>query len=328
MSTELSAYAMTKKNTPIPAGWMLVEPENCNPAETVVQFWNPGIQGWEALTMDGGAPPASFVGPWSAGQSCLIVKDPNYVAPPPVAAAPAFPMFGGAAVAPPFAAPAAFAPPPAAVPVAAPAPAPVVSIPVPVAVPMIPVQAAPVVPVFTPAPVQAAPVVLPTEATPAFVPPTLPSVPQAFTAPVAEAEDRAQISAADPNEVSAWLAAREGVKAQLDALEKVESEIRKRIVKTCFPDGLREGTNKCTLPDGRILTITGKVNRTVDTGLVPTALGALQQKNGTAPSGLFRTKYELDMRVFKALDVSDKALLANCITEKEGSLQLAVSEPK
>ena len=331
MSDAQLNYENTKRTTPIPTGWKLVEPSDCNPTADVVNFWDPIDQCWLQLKITAEGAPEAFNKLWTGGSTCLVVKDPNYVAPPPA------PTFGGMSNLP-FAAPTPFAipalvaaptipvapthyvapitlnpvpaiPAPIQIPVAMPAP-----IAIPIAAPaMLPMPTAPVIPTFTPAP----------------------SLPQIPSFPVAQIEkeevtpeSEAPFSAADPNEVSAWLAAHEGVKAQIDALEKVEKELRKRIVKTCFPDGLREGANKCSLPDGGEVVITGVVNRSIDESQVPTALQALQAKNGVAPTGLFKTKYGIDLRVFRGLSAEDKALLADCVTEKEGLPQLTVKAPK
>ena len=82
------------------------------------------------------------------------------------------------------------------------------------------------------------------------------------------------------------------------------------------------------LPDGRKLTVTGVVNRSVDDALVPAALEALKTHMGVAPTGLFRTTYEVGTKVFKTLDQNTKNLLANVITEKQGAPQLKVTEAK
>lgn len=333
MSDAIANYELTKKNTPIPAGWMLVEPHATDPRTVPVQFWNRNDQCWLELSLDAnGAPSQEFAQLWMEGATCCIVRDPNYVAPPPP------PTFStpfatpfAAPMAPAFAAP--VAPPTPELP---PVPAPVIAAPVLAPIP----QAAPVIPVAIPAPVApAVPTLPPILALAPVVPvvaPVAPAPTNILPFPVAapgapvtvEEEEVAQASAADPNEVAAWLAARDGVKAQLEKLEEVEKELRAKIVKTCFPDGLREGSNKCSLPDGRTLTITGVVNRTMDDAMIDAALEAMKKHFGIAPAGLFRTKYEVGVKVFKGLDGEAKKLLSNVITEKNGSPQLKVSEPK
>ena len=335
MSDAFANYENTKRTAPIPAGWMLTEPQNIAGQDLVdglVQFWTPVDQCWRKLTVTVDAagtvtPCEEFGTLFNGGATCLVVKDPNYVAPPP-------PQSFGAQFATPFAAPTmptftqpSVSPAPAvAAPVVA---APIPAIPVPVAAPVIPVVV-PATPVPPPV-VMATPVVAAPNNILPFQPPVaaqVPASPLGVQAGDEGDEGEGQVSAADPNEVAAWLAARDGVLAQMEALKKVEGELRARIVKTCFPDGLREGSNKCSLPDGRKLTVTGVVNRSVDDALVPAALEALKTHMGVAPTGLFRTTYEVGTKVFKTLDQNTKNLLANVITEKQGAPQLKVTEAK
>lgn len=341
MSDALVNYENTKRTAPIPAGWMLTEPQNiADPINEPVQFWDPMNQCWLKLVIDANGQPCEEFGKfWNGGATCLVVKDPNYVAPPPPAS------FGGAT--PPFAVPSmpTFSVPQATLAPIAPvvAPAPVVA--APVVAPVVPAIPVPVAPVSQAQPVvaMAAPLMdvagntvvpaVPLSVPPANVIPFPTAAAPVTTAPVGiqadeEDEEEAQVSAADPNEVAAWLAARDGVLAQMAALEDVEKELRAKIVKVCFPNGLREGANHCALPDGRKLTVTGVVNRTVDDALVPTALDALRTHFGTAPTGLFRTKYAVGAKVFKGLTPDAKNLLSNVITEKQGAPQIKVSEPK
>ena len=336
MEDAVANYESTKRNAPVPPGWMLVEPNDpaCKPTETKVVFWNSASQTWEDLAVTADGAPEAFNKLWVGGATCLAVRDPNYVAPPPpVVQAPAM---GGL----PFAAPA-----PMQMPFAAPVP-PTAPAPVQVA-PVIPVVApAPVIPVVQPVPAPVIPVVVPV-AQP-IVPQVQPErvvldasaslgktyistpLPAGFVAepePTFPKAENEVLSEADPNEVSAWLAAYKGVTDQINALEAVKNELRKKIVNTCFPNGLVEGAgNKCVLPDGRKLTITGVVNRTVDAALVPSVLEALQVKNGVAPVGLFKQTYKLDLRVFRGINKDDKMILSNAITEKQGSPQLKVSD--
>lgn len=333
----LANYANTKKTAPVPPGWMIVEPNDFDPNATASKFWNPLDQCWLDLQIADHNVMGEFNKFYPAGATCIVIRDPNYVAPPPPPLG-QMPAFGGGL---PFAAPLPFAATtPAPIPQAQPT-IPVIpqvqATPViPVAIPVIP-QTQPVVQVQTPAPMfnPSAPM-LPTPGHPGF--PVEQAVGLAAAAPTFAPisvateedgeEDSGSVSAADPNEVSAWLIARDAVKAQIDKLEEVENELRTRIVKTCFPDGLREGANKCALPDGRKLTITGVVNRTVDDALVQTGLEALQRHLGVAPVGLFKTKYEVSKAVLKTLNADAKALLSNVITEKKGSPQLKVSDVK
>lgn len=328
----LANYEHTKRTAQVPAGWMIVEPQDVDPTSAVMKYWTPVDQCWVDLVLTANGAPAEFNTLFAGGATCIIVRDPNYVAPAPMQV----PSFGGLPFQAPAPMPAAFGAPVAAPVPAAPAPiAPVATVQpvatsapiIPVVVPSVPVapvvvQTIPSIPAIAQALVPEAAPVLPQVTAPAFVPAPL--------AAVEEASDDETVaeSSADPNEVSAWLAARDGVTAQIKALQAVEAELRRKIVSTCFPDGLREGANKCALPDGRKLTITGVVNRTVDDALVQSALEAMQKHFGSVPAGLFRSKYEVGLTALRALPADQKALLANVITEKNGTPQLKVSETK
>lgn len=348
MSDPALNYNNTKNTVPVPAGWMIVEHDNplCTPTTNMVQFWAPSDSCWLELKITAEGAPAEFNAAWGQGTTCLIVRDPNYVAPAPVVVPPTF----AAPVAPglPFAAPSPFPAPVAEAPVYTPPtnmgaapqpgfPAPVAPVqaapvlaPLPVLAPIVP-QATPMIPL----PVVAAPVALPVVQTiptnvipfpnPAPVVATQPQTPAAFVAPELPVE---ATSTADQNEVSAWVAAYEAVKAQIAAFEDVKDELRAKIVKVCFPNGLREGVNKCALIDGRTLNITGVVNRTVDEDHVDTAIANLTAKNGYAPAGLFKTKHVVDKKAFRELSYEDKQILAVAVTEKDGSPQLEVKAAK
>lgn len=317
-------YNNTKNTVPVPAGWMIVDHDHplCVEAakSNALQFWSAGDQCWLELKIDPAlGAPAEFNTAWGQGTTCLIVRDPNYVAPAPVV-----PPSFAAPVAPglPFAAPSPFPAPVA--PVAAP-----VLAPLPVLAPIVP-QATPIIPL--PATPAAIPVALPVvQVMPANVipfPSPAPVQPQAPAAYVPTELPVEATSAADPNEVSAWVTAWEAVKAQIAAFEEVKDELRNKLVKTCFPNGLREGVNKCALIDGRVLNITGVINRPVDEDHLDAAIANLTAKNGYAPAGLFKTKHVVDKKAFRDLSYEDKQILAVAVTEKDGSPQLEVKAAK
>lgn len=317
MSDALQTYEYTKRSVPVPPGWMIIEVSDpaCNPSINALNFWNGIDQCFQDLILDSNnTAPDAFNKFWTEGTTFVVIRDPSFVAPPP----PAFNQMAQL----PFAAPT-----PTAIPQAPAIPAPVAVVPQ-VPLPVLPMPVAPV------AQVQAAPVVpqvpvMPTNLVSFPTPMVKPSaIPALSLNQLDIPESEAPFSAADPNEVAAWWAAREGVMAQIAALDAVKAELQKKIIKVCFPDGLREGVNNCQMPDGSVLGITGVTNRTVDQALVVDAQTALQAKNGVAPTGLFKTKYDIDIRTFKALPHEDKLLLSKCITEKDGSPQFKMKPAK
>lgn len=353
MSDVDTNYENTKRTVRVPPGWMIVNDiPSMDPVNKNYMWWHPteGPNGtWIKLDVTSTDPEVKKVHEdlqalWPAGASIFIEPDPTPAPPPPpaflapgfmpppppsavapseVVAAPAPaapppppPPPARAEVAPPVAvpaisAPATFVPPPPPafnLPVA-PAVAPVVVQPVVAAVPQAPAPIA--IPVRVKPPVAVAPVAAPTPA----------------TLPVATPSGEAPESEADPNAVDAWLAALDGVKDRIKALEAVKAELVAKIVKQCFPDGLKEGAQNCKLPDGRKLTITGVVNRTFDDALVNDACQKIVAAGGN-PEGVFVSKLALGTAAYKALPVNYRNLLADCVTEKDGTPQLKITEPK
>ena len=355
-------YEHTKKNVKVPQGWMLVDDiQRMDPTHKSYMWWHPteGSMGaWLAVDLTNAEQTNTMSTLWNAGSTCFIEKDPNPapVPPPP----PAFLAGGFAppvppALVPPSEAVAAPVPPPSApatAPILPPPPTPVATpVPASPAVPAAPtfvpppppVFHAPAMPVAAPAPAVApvitavpqapAPKPIPVipvvarPATPAPMPvPTAPNTPVATVPQVPEAEAEGE-SSADQNEVDAWLSALDGVKDRIKALEAVKSELVQKIVKVCFPNGLHEGAQNCKLPDGRKLTITGVVNRTFDDALVDSVCRKVIDAGGN-PEGVFVTKLAIGTAAYKALPLQYRNLLADCVTEKEGTPQLKVTELK
>lgn len=350
MSDAEMNYEHTKRNVKVPHGWRIVADTSAmDVVNNEYHWWNPteGSMGaWLKLDATNAADMEALNTLYHAGATCFIERDPNPapIPPPP----PAF-LSAPAPVPVEVHAPSEVAAPPS-IPVAPPAPVfapPAPPAPVAAPVPVVPV-AAPVIPVAPPAPpappafvAPAPPVVIPPVAVAPVVPavPVVPVVPVIPVAPVAApvapvaapipavATDSAPESAADENEVDAWLAALDGVKDRIKALEAVKADIQKKIVAKCFPNGLREGANNCALPDGRKLTITGVINRTFDDAMVPDACAKIVAAGGN-PEGVFVTKLAIGTAAYKALDPKFRNLLADCVTEKDGTPQFKVTEPK
>lgn len=337
MSDAEQNYEHTKRNVKVPHGWRIVADTNTmDVTHNEYHWWNPleGPMGaWLKLDTANAADMQAMGTLWNAGSTCFVERDPN---PAPIPPPP--PAFLSAPAPMPVAvyAPSEVVAPPVIQDAPAIPPVPVFAPPAPPAPPA-PVAVAPVIPVVPPAPpappafqAPAPPVVVP----PVVVAPVIPAVPVApvpapiipqTPAPIVATE--APESNADENEVDAWLAALAGVKDRITALEAVKAELQKKIVVKCFPDGLREGANNCKLPDGRKLTITGVINRTFDDALVPAACDKIVAAGGN-PEGVFVTKLAIGTAAYKALDPKFRNLLADCVTEKEGTPQFKITEPK
>lgn len=355
MSDVQVQYEFTKKNTPIPAGWALVDagtPEfqALDPNTQELCFWVAEEQRWSSMKDGYGVD--RFAERWSAGATLIIKKVPVPVAPPvmtlPPMAPPAFlpqPVAEAPApVLPPFlptpvAAPAPILPPvgildvPGAAITPAPtflppsvveAPAPVVEAPAPSAATSVVRLFGAKAPVAAPSPeVTEVPTFTPPAATtaPAFVP-ALPTAPlQQLNLPGIPVAEVVPESEADPNVLEAMLEQWEALAKRIKAFEEAKDELRKRIVKTAFPDGLKEGVNKAKLPDGGELVITGVKNRTVDEAYVSTVSSLLAQMSAPVP---FKQKFTLDTKVYKTLAPDALAIVAQAVTEKDGAAQIEI----
>lgn len=333
-------YEYTKKNVTVPQGYEIAE-GSINPDAETLLFWHPLERTW--LNFNECYTDFNFPALWAAGSTVIVRQNPalmQAVPPPPV-------------IVPPPAAlpPTSFLPPPVVQPQAAPVQEqqPVVVTP-PAQTPGLTMPrlsmpslsaAAPAAPVVQPQPTFAPPAQPiappPTQMLPTPEAPVAPSLslgttftastPAAFTHFERPEDPDAPTSDANMYEVSAWLAAYKGVKDEIKALEAVKDELRTRIVKTCFPKGLREGSNNCALPNGRKLTITGVVNRTLDPAAVPAAAAKLSQVGGD-PQAVFVYKLALAEPVYKKLSAEQSLALRDAVTEKSGAPQLEVKEPK
>lgn len=114
---------------------------------------------------------------------------------------------------------------------------------------------------------------------------------------------------------------------QLEQIKVRELELRKELFGAAFPDpteGSKE--NKMNLAQGWILQGDYKINRTVDRA----AVEALRGGDNTAPlvDRVFDFEPSLVLKEWKQLDKADRALLADCVTEKPGTPALKIVLPK
>lgn len=344
MSDAALNYEHTKNTVKIPHGWELIDAAagaTCEPDTDELKFWAPQLTPQAFVDFKDSYIDCRFNDLWNAGSTIIIRK--MAVPPPPPPAPMPLPGFLPAPVAPVVAQPQLTTTVETTAGVSAGAPSFLPTPQIPQAAPVVP-QAAPVLPPVSTAPV--APTLrLPTVTTPTlpqlpavevpvapvvptvgvnlggFVPQPASAIPMSHSAPESEV-----MSDAEPNVLDAWLAALDGVKARIEALEDVKKELRDKIVRLAFPKGLREGANSCTLPDGRKLTITGVVNRTVDPAAIPAAKEKLIAAGGD-PASVFMLKEVLNEPTYKRLPSNLMVALADAVTEKQGTPQLKVTEP-
>jgi hypothetical protein len=106
-------------------------------------------------------------------------------------------------------------------------------------------------------------------------------------------------------------------------LKAREMELRKDLFAGAFPSP-KEGTNKHTLPDGRIVKGVYKISRTVDQASVVSVQRKLREDLGTKADDLFPTKFGLDKKVLDSLTDEQKAIAADAYTEKPSAPALEI----
>jgi hypothetical protein len=106
-------------------------------------------------------------------------------------------------------------------------------------------------------------------------------------------------------------------------LKDREMELRKDLFAGAFPTPT-EGSNKHTLPDGRIVKGTYKISRMVDQASVVSVQRKLREDLGTKADDLFPTKFGLDKKVLDSLTDEQKAIAADAYTEKPGAPALEI----
>ncbi len=112
------------------------------------------------------------------------------------------------------------------------------------------------------------------------------------------------------------------LKIAIHELQGEERALREGLCNGVFPNPT-EGTNTYELPDGRKLKGVFKINRTVDEEglknlkLTPTQLAAT-----------FRTKHDVRIAAYKALDPEAKKVIDSVVMSKPGLPTLSVVEAK
>lgn len=321
-----------RSTTPVPPGWMATD--NANPETQLVMFWNSPLQIWSDVSTTLNSPEEyqKFMVLWEAGSTFLIVPATT-PAPVPVPVPSPFPTFSAA-------------PAPVPTPVAVPAPAPVPAVnlavppspsfvpPAPVAAPIasfpVPPAAAPVVAPAAPAivvpPKKAAPIVVPTaKAAPVVAPVATPGA--VVSGPSAPGHPKPELSPDALAAVQRLAKIHEACSAQIKALAETEKSLRAELVALAFPNGIAEGVNTCLFADKSALVVTGKINRTVDPAKATSTREALEAV-GVSFDSLFDWKPSLKVGEFKVTSLPVKALLADMVTEKEGTPSVELKKAK
>jgi hypothetical protein len=118
----------------------------------------------------------------------------------------------------------------------------------------------------------------------------------------------------------------DAAKEYLKPLQEAEMKLRKELFAESFPEP-KEGVNKLTLDDGRVLNGTYSLERKVDEAALVTNAKRFQEA-GINLSALIRTKYELDTKTYRTLDAEQLAMIDEVITAKPASPTLVLKAPK
>lgn len=127
---------------------------------------------------------------------------------------------------------------------------------------------------------------------------------------------------ATPEDLNIWY---ELIK-QVAALAEQEMMLRKKIFATYFKDP-KEGTNTAPLNAGWVLKATHKINRKVLIAELTTLTPELQAA-GIVVEDVIKSKPELSVSAYKALDDAKRALFDRCLEIKPGSPALEIVLPK
>lgn len=122
---------------------------------------------------------------------------------------------------------------------------------------------------------------------------------------------------------AAWFTAKE----TLDAAKAAELELRLKVVKEFFPNGLSKGVNNCPIDNGFVLKGTGTVNFKIDEAKVPVVLKMVKEKFKVNVD-VFKTKIELKTGDYGKLPDDIKSVIDEALTITPGTPQLEIAKPK
>lgn len=111
--------------------------------------------------------------------------------------------------------------------------------------------------------------------------------------------------------------------AAIKHMQAEERALREGLFNGTFP-APREGTNEYTLPDGRIVKGTFKLNRSLNEDELKGVLKQLGWKKADAP---VRTKTELDLTRYRELPDETRAIFDTALEIKPGLPTLEVVTP-
>lgn len=126
--------------------------------------------------------------------------------------------------------------------------------------------------------------------------------------------------------VDEWLK----IKAEAARLKDQEMTMRTAIresVRTHLGDKFKEGANTHKMADGRKITVTHKINRTVDDSQISVIREEYEALNDRPVEfdDLLKVKYELSISNYRKLEGRAAEIFSDMVTTKDGSPEVKVS---
>lgn len=117
-------------------------------------------------------------------------------------------------------------------------------------------------------------------------------------------------------------------KKELDAVKKLEGELRIEMINTFYPKGLAKGVNKADLEGGFQMKATPAYNYKLDEAKLPIVLKGIKEKFKINLPLLVKTKLELSVGEYGKLSDEVKEAFNDCLTITNGTPQVEIVLPK
>lgn len=119
---------------------------------------------------------------------------------------------------------------------------------------------------------------------------------------------------------------RKAIQAKLAKIKVKESANRSMLIDTFFA-GAGYGSNSLDVDDGRTLTVTMGQTFKVDEAMLDAIREPMREQFGVNVDAVVRWKPELNKVVFDTLDEDERQFFEQCLTIKDDSPQLKITEP-
>lgn len=119
---------------------------------------------------------------------------------------------------------------------------------------------------------------------------------------------------------------RKAIQAMQARIKTKESANRAMLIDTFFP-GAGYGSNSLDVDDGRTLTVTMGQTFKVDDTMLDAIREPMREQFGVNVDAIVRWKPELNKVVYDSLSEEERQFFAQCLTIKDDSPQLKITEP-